>query len=125
MYFSTKPADMPFPRSNWLSETAPFVQPPADASPSSLVHCPTFEELGFCPQGYKCRYLSSHQLAPVAPEEVGKLMVDEEKKAASTARGFRGEKNWIGSEAMKNLRTNRVSTIWVKVGVGCGSVADP
>ncbi|KAL7414904.1 hypothetical protein BDY24DRAFT_384976 [Mrakia frigida] len=108
LYFASKPADLPFPRRDWLSESAPFVQDPATTtSSSSLIYCPTFEELGYCPQGFKCRYLSAHQLAPVAPETIGDLVVNEEKKAAEEPKGLRGETNWVPAGIMKDMRSNR------------------
>lgn len=46
-----------------------------DSKPADLEGvCPVFEGTGQCPQGYKCRWLSSHR------NSEGKLVVDEEKK---------------------------------------------
>lgn len=126
LYLSTKPADLVFPDLSFFDTSTPFLVIPDNAK----VYCPTFNELGFCPQGFKCRFLSAHITAPLPKptsasageahlvggdglEEkfAGKLVIDEEKKERIIKEegGKWREKNWIRNDLQSQLRSNNVS----------------
>lgn len=107
LYLSSKPEDFIIPTPGAYADSAPFVT----AEQLLAVRCPTFEELGFCPQGYKCRFLAAHYTRPVAPATVGSLAVNEGRKAASEARkgGPKGETNGLSATTLKQLSRKRVS----------------
>lgn len=87
-------------------DSAPFIS----GSALLAVRCPTFEELGSCPQGFKCRFLSAHYARPAAPETVGTLVVDEERKPAADAQkgGPTGEMNGLPSNTLFKLGRKKV-----------------
>lgn len=109
LYLASKPAEIIFPSRGLYSEAFPFVT----LDQTLKVRCPTFEELGFCPQGYKCRFLSAHYTMPVESEKVGTLLEDEEKRGVlrSGVVGETGESNGLPSEIMKKLARKKVRSL--------------
>lgn len=94
------------PTAGGYIDSAPYVT----AEQLLAVRCPTYEELGFCPQGFKCRFLSAHYKKPVEPSTVGSLEVNEERKAAAEVRkgGPKGETNGLSATTLKQLSRKRV-----------------
>ncbi|CED83060.1 Uncharacterized conserved protein [Phaffia rhodozyma] len=122
LYLASKPADLVFPEMSYVETSSPFLSIPDNAT----IYCPTFNELGFCPQGYKCRFLKAHitkpALSPTAEKTtetlnaetesleekfVGKLVFDEERKTQTEQEGGKWrEKNWIRPDLQSQLRSN-------------------
>ena len=112
-YLASKPKDIVFPTADSLTNSPPFVKKSdgddsmADADMPSVdwtAKCPAFETLGECKHGLKCRFLGGH----VRKGEDGQLslIVNEEKKA--TAVSTETEVNFVGPEALKQIRTKKV-----------------
>jgi tRNA-dihydrouridine synthase 3 len=118
-YLQVKPADIHIPES--LFSSPPFVSsssltPQSDnwdyiisqcSSASPTTRCPSFDELGECKHGYKCRFLGAH-LQVVTVDGVMRLdlKVDASKKTADPA-----EYNGVDTDLLKSLRKREVSTL--------------
>ena len=77
---------------------------PSSINPRTV--CPVFRERGECRHGFKCRFLGGH----VKKGEDGtlQLLKDEARITASTDTAV--ERNFLPGEALKQLRTKKVST---------------
>jgi hypothetical protein len=111
IYLANKGPDIIFPPSSSLSSLPPYIH----LDPSNLppIVCPTFSEIGYCPQGFKCRFLAAHvtRKEGAAEEDVGELVEEEggEKRKRHEAKfGIRGERNWVDIAPVKALRQNSV-----------------
>jgi tRNA-dihydrouridine synthase 3 len=99
---------------------------PAGSLSASVTHefppyCPVFQDLGHCPLGWKCRFLSAHvEKVDASVEDNGKTVVDGYRIKGSLLddglteeerlrRERRDEVNWIEKKAMSAIRSGKVS----------------
>jgi tRNA-dihydrouridine synthase 3 len=124
-YFAAKPADLPLVEGYVTEE--PFVkyvpadlaggdEDPVGRSIDLRTTCPVYRDLGYCPYGWKCRFLGGHVRRKQADvdgktKQVGgwELPFDTPKEAAEGWKN--GETNWPDQAVMNELRRAKVS--WV------------
>lgn len=110
-----KPLDIKFPSVSDLSSVPPFVNfaeaerlgddlPSIDYSTT----CVTYQEIGTCNHGFKCRFLGAH----VKKSEDGsyELVNDAEKQARSALTNT--ELNFVDAESRKLLQRRKVWPTW-------------
>ncbi|OWB58051.1 hypothetical protein B5S28_g4043 [[Candida] boidinii] len=66
--------------------------------------CPVFQELGYCPTGLKCRWLSSHY-----NKETKNLIYDESKFKNGIKIPHNGEVNWIDAKQKNELQKRQIA----------------
>lgn len=102
LYLETKLEDLRLATPECLSDAPPFVD-----LAQAAVRCPTFEELGFCPQGLKCRFLSAHFTREGQDSSAGRLIVDDKRWEEAAGKDGR-ELNCPDQAVLRDLRSNRV-----------------
>ena len=131
-YFDCKPKDIHFEPEAILADEQPFVQSSEGKERQAggedevgktvdlATTCPVYADLGYCPFGWRCRFLGGHisvavdgegTNATAGPSKIGGW----ELKGWSAERGEVGEKwrvketNWPSMDMLNQLRSNSVS----------------
>lgn len=104
-YLATKEADVTIPTEEQLDNYSSSQTDISHYTPS----CPAFAALGLCPQGFKCRHLSSHILT--VEEGSGslgtnaQLAFDEAKMRQTCLTVLHGDQTQVDAMSIQDLRT--------------------
>ena len=123
-YFTTKPLDIPYSSDLALSTHPPYVaekertvggEDDVGRTLDLSTECPVYKDIGWCPYGWRCRFLGAHikrlnDPGEAGPSRVGQWQIigREEMKAS---KWVRGETNWTDYDVVGSLRSGAVSFI--------------
>jgi tRNA-dihydrouridine synthase 3 len=125
-YFTQKPSDVRFDPEGVLSADEPFVEHKAgnvggeDEVGRTIelgTTCPVMRDLGYCPYGWRCRFLGGHVRRLGAGDgeaSTGQVfgeweLLGQRSKDESSGRWRGREINWPDNGLFARLRTNEVS----------------